>query len=292
MSIELKNISKSFGKTQALDNVSVCFESGKIYGLLGNNGAGKSTMLNLITDRYRPDAGAGSITVDGEAVRDNDAALGKLMLVGEQDFFPEGWAVRRAFKAAATLDAGFDMPYAMALCAKFDLNVKKKVESLSTGYGTIFRVILALASGAQYLLLDEPVLGLDAQNREMFYRELMSNYAEKPRTIIISTHLIAEVENMIEDAVILCDGKVVQAAPVASLVADAYTVTGAAAAVDTFVAGKTLLAAHTLGGLKTATVQGAVQSEIPAGLEIGHPGLQDYFISLMEKRQQQKEAAK
>lgn len=289
MSIKLEGVTKTFGKTCALDRVSVTFADGKIYGLLGNNGAGKSTMLNLITDRYRPDGG--SITVDGAPVQDNDAVLGSIMLVGEQNFFPDGWSVRRAFKAAKVLDAGFELDYALALAKKFGLNAKKKIESLSTGYGTIFRVILALASSAQYLLLDEPVLGLDAQNREMFYRELMDNYGKNPRTFIISTHLIAEVENMIEEAVIVCDGHILQAAPAAELVADAYTVTGAAGVVDAYLVGKTVLASHSIGGLKSATLRGKLEGSAPAGLEFGHPGLQDYFISLMEKQQQRQEAA-
>lgn len=289
MAIQLEKVTKKFGKTTALDSVSAVFGGQKIYGLLGNNGAGKSTLLNLITDRCRPDEGR--VTLDGESVKNNDAALGRVFLVGEQNFFPEGYAVRRAFRIAARMDAGFDADYAEALSQKFGLKTRQKIDALSTGYATIFRIILALASNADHLLLDEPVLGLDAQHRELFYRELMANYAKKPRTIVISTHLIAEVENLIEDAVILYEGKVLQAAPAADLLADAYTVSGPAAAVESYLKGRRVLAASGLGGLKTATVRGT-PDELPQGLELGRPGLQDYFISLMESEAASKEGAR
>ena len=91
MSIEFEHVTKRFGSTTALDGISLTLEQGHIYGLLGNNGAGKSTLLSILTDRQTADSG--TILVDGQPTRNNDAALQKLFMVGEQNLFPTGMKV-------------------------------------------------------------------------------------------------------------------------------------------------------------------------------------------------------
>ena len=280
MSIEIKNLTKDFGDTRALDDVTLSFGGDKIYGLLGNNGAGKSTLLGILTDRMHPTTGA--VTVDGEVVTNNDSALGKLFLVAEQDFFPEDMAVKKAFDAAELFYPEFDRVYAEKLAAKFGLKTKKKIRALSTGYASIFRLILGLSANTPYLLLDEPVLGLDAQHRDMFYRLLMEKYGEKPCTVVISTHLIAEAAELIEHAVIIRDGKILKDCPSEALTANVFAVSGPSGLVDTYLEGKHVLTANILGGLKTACVQGKPDA-LPEGLELSRMNLQDYFISLMEE---------
>lgn len=278
MGIEIKNVTKRFGAVKALDDVSVCFGDNRIFGLLGNNGAGKTTLMNIITNRLYPDSGR--VSIDGEAVSDNDRALGRIFMMGEQNLYPDDMKVIRAFQVTSAFYPDFDMARANDLSVKFGLNVKKKITALSTGYASIFRLVLALSVGAPYLLLDEPVLGLDAQHRDMFYRELMAQYAEKPCTIVVSTHLIQEIQNLVEHAVIIKDGLIIRDAPIDALMAGACTVSGPAGLVDKFTASRTVLSQHTLGGLKTACVQGDA-GEIPEGLELSKVNLQDYFISLM-----------
>ena len=172
----------------------------------------------------------------------------------------------------------------MQLAAKFGLNTRQKITALSTGYASIFRLILALTVDADYLLLDEPVLGLDAQHRDMFYRLLMEKYTDDPCTVILSTHLIGEVENMVEQAVIINNGRIIRDAPVEELLRDTYTVTGPCSRVDEFTAGKTLLSEHSIGGIKSANIQGQADS-VPEGLELSPMKLQDYFISLMDSEE-------
>lgn len=280
MSIEIKNVSRRFGDTQALDNVSTVFEGGQIYGLLGNNGAGKSTLLNIISDRLL--ANSGQVIIDGEAAHGNDRALGKMFLMSEQNLFPDDMKVRDAFKAASYYYPSFDRIYADSLAERFGLNVKKKIKTLSTGYSSIFRLILGLACGADYVFYDEPVLGLDAQHRDLFYRLLIERFANEQNTVVISTHLIAEVAAIVSHTVIIRNGVILKDAPTEELTADAFTVSGPAAAVDEFISGKHVLSASSLGGLKTASVQGKAE-EIPAGLELSRLNLQDYFINLMEE---------
>ena len=175
MAIEFHHATKRFGGVTALEDVSVTFGGDKIYGLLGNNGAGKSTLLNILTGRICPDGG--TVTVDGAPVT-GDEALGKLFLVGEQNLYPDDMRVKGAFDAAALFYPDFDRARAEDLAEQFGLSVKQKINRLSTGYGSIFRNILGLCVGTPYVLFDEPVLGLDAQHRDLFYRLLLETYAE------------------------------------------------------------------------------------------------------------------
>jgi len=280
MSIEIKNITKDYGDTCALDHVTLTLGDDKIYGLLGNNGAGKSTLMSILTGRQHPSEG--TVTVDGEPITNNDAALGKIFLVAEQNMFPEDMKVKKAFDAAELFYPDFDREYAEKLAEKFGLSTKKKIKALSTGYSSIFRLILGLSVNTPYLIFDEPVLGLDAQHRDMFYRILLEKYAEHPCTVIISTHLIAESADLIEHAIIIRNGRILKNCPRDELTADVFSVSGPAGLVEKYIEGKHVLTSNVLGGLKTACVQGQ-RNMLPEGLEYSAINLQDYFISLMEE---------
>lgn len=277
--IEVKNITKNFGNICALKNVSLKFEENKIYGLLGRNGAGKSTLLNIITNRIFP--GSGEITIDGEKAAENDTALSKVYLMNEKNFYPEGMKICDAFKWSREFYPGFNMDYANSLAEKFELNTKKKVKALSTGYSSIFKIITALSVNAQYILLDEPVLGLDANNRDLFYKTLIENYAENPKTIIISTHLIEEAANVIENIVIIKKGEILKNESCEELLSKGYTVSGTASAVDSFIEGRNVIDCDSLGGLKTAYIWGKIdKSSVPENLEVSKLDLQKLFIKL------------
>lgn len=280
MSIEIKNITKNFGDTCALDHVTLTLGYDKIYGLLGNNGAGKTTLMSILTGRQYPSEG--TVTVDGESIVNNDAALGKVFLVSEQNMFPEDMKVKKAFDTAVLFYPDFDREYAEKLAKKFNLSTKKKIKALSTGYSSIFRLILGLSVNTPYLIFDEPVLGLDAQHRDMFYRILLEKYAENPCTIIISTHLIAEAADLIEHAIIIRDGRILKDCPREDLTQEAYSISGPTGLVDNYIEGKHVISASVLGGLKTACVQGQ-RTTLPEGLEFSAINLQDYFINLMEE---------
>jgi ABC-2 type transport system ATP-binding protein len=285
MAIEIKNVTKRFGGVQALDDVSVRFGENRIYGLLGNNGAGKTTLMNIITNRLYPNAG--EVIIDGESAFDNDRALGKIFMMGEQNMYPDGMRVKKAFEVSAMFYPDFDAAKALDLARRFGLDVRKKITVLSTGYASIFRLVLALSVNTPYLLLDEPVLGLDAQHRDMFYRLLMEKYAEKPSTIIVSTHLIQEIQNLVEHAVIIKDGRIIKNAPTDELLSEAYTVSGPAGLVDGYAASRNVLSQNIFGGLKTACMQGTAGA-MPEGLELSKINLQDYFISLIGAEEETK----
>lgn len=278
-SIEVKNISKNFGAVAALKNVNVTFGENHIYGLLGRNGAGKSTLLNLITNKIFPTEG--EILLDGEPVLENDRALGKMYCMTEQNYYPDKMKIRDVFKWSKEFYPAFDMDYAVQLSNKFELDLKSKNGNLSTGYNSIFKIIIALACNAPVILLDEPVLGLDANHRELFYKELIENYSRQPRTFIISTHLIEEVADIIERVVIIKKGEVIMDDEVENVVSGGYTVSGAAGTVDAYIAGRNVLGSDTLSGLKSAYLLGSYsKNDIPAGLEVSKLDLQKLFIQL------------
>ena len=283
MAIEFQHISKRFADTRALEDVSLTFEEGKIYGLLGNNGAGKSTLLNILSGRLCPDSG--TVTVDG-APAGSDAALGKLFLVGEKNLYPDDMKVKRALDTAAVFYPDFDRSYAESLAKQFELPLNKKINGLSTGYGSIFRLILGLSVNTPYVLFDEPVLGLDAQHRDLFYKLLVQKYAEHPCTMVVSTHLIAEVADLIEHTVIIRKGRILQDAPTEELTAACWAVSGPAGVVDNWAAGRDVFTSSVLGGLTTVCIRGGGTEDLPAGLERRRVGLQEYFISLMEEEDQ------
>lgn len=281
MAIELKNVSKSFGGVHALSDVSLSFGGGKIYGLLGPNGAGKTTLLNIITNRLYADCG--EVTIDGESAPGRDRALGKVYMMAEQNLFPDSMKVKGALKITADFIPSFDLELAMELAEKFGLPMNKKVKALSTGYSSIIRLVLALSAGTPYVIFDEPVLGLDAQHRDMFYRLLMEHCGGGGQTVILSTHLIQEAAPLIEHAVIIKGGKILRDASAEELTGAAHTVTGPAGLVDGYIAGRQVLNTTAIGGLKTACVEGEPDARVPAGLEVSAMGLQDYFISLMNE---------
>lgn len=277
--IEIKEVSKTFGNTKALDNVSVNFEEGKIYGLLGRNGAGKSTMLNIISNRIFLDSG--NITINGLKAEENDKAQGKLYLMSEKTYYQDGLKVKDIFKWTKEFYGNFDIEKAYRMAEIFKLDTKKKCNKLSTGYSSIFKIIVALCLDIPYIFLDEPVLGLDANHRDLFYKLLLEEYAENPRTFVISTHLIEEVSSIVEHVIMIKDGKIIEDKPVEEILRAGYTVTGPAKSVDLFTAGKNVIGVDVLGGLKNAYVLGKLdKNSVPEELEISKLDLQKLFIQL------------
>lgn len=277
--IEVKDVSKKFGNVEALSQISLRFEENKIYGLLGRNGAGKSTLLNLISNRIFADSG--EILINDMPAAENDRAQSLLYLMSEQTLFPEKMKIRDAFKWTQNFYPSFDPAYAQNLAERFGLDTRKKIKTLSTGYTSIFKVIIALSVGTPYILLDEPVLGLDAGHRDLFYRILLETYGLRPCCIILSTHLIEEAAGVIEDIVIIKQGKIIENQSCESLLSKGYTVSGKASSVDAFIEGKTVMGTDMLGGLKTAYIMGTLDREqIPQELEISRLDLQKLFVQL------------
>ena len=257
--IKISGLVKKYGSNKVLDNIALEFEEGKIYGLLGRNGAGKTTFLNCITNRVFYNSG--EIIVDGESTIENDVALSKIYFMTERNLLPTEYKVKDIFKWTKEFYKNFDMDYAKELSKLFELNINMKLRSLSTGYNSICKIIITLASNAEVLIFDEPVLGLDANHRELFYSELLKVYEKNESTIIISTHIIEEISDLIEDVVIIKDGKVLKSNSVESLISECYAVSGKSDKIDEYVKDKKIIAEEVLGGFKKVTIEGKRSDE-------------------------------
>ena len=128
--IKLSNVSKRYGDTFALDNISLTIESNKIYGILGRNGAGKTTLLNVINNRIFADNGV--ISIDGKNLSENKNALGNIYFMAEKNLYPQAMRVKHLFKWSKEFYPKFDMEYAIELSKKFELNINKRINELST----------------------------------------------------------------------------------------------------------------------------------------------------------------
>ncbi|MBX4267822.1 ATP-binding cassette domain-containing protein [Clostridium estertheticum] len=284
--IKLLNVSKRYGDTFALDNISLTIEENKIYGLLGRNGAGKTTLLNVINNRIFADKGV--ISIDGKNLSDDKNALENIYFMTEQNLYPQGMKVKELFKWSKEFYPKFDMVYALELSKKFELNINKRVKELSTGYASICKIINTMASGADSLMFDEPVLGLDANHRELFYKELMESYIEKPKTIILSTHIIEEVSHLLERIVIIKDGKIINDENVEELLTKCYNVSGLNKNIDEYIKDKNCLSVDEMASFKSAVISG-INGEVQKieqkklGLEVSKVELQKLFIDLTNK---------
>ncbi len=276
--IEIKNVSKLYGKTTALDNVTLTLRENCIYGLLGRNGAGKSTLLNIISGRAFADSG--EVIIDGVSNKGNDTALGNIHMMGEQLLYNPNLRVSEMFRTASYYYSGYDMDYALKLCGEYKLDPKKKLCKLSTGYRTIAKIVNALACGTPFVFFDEPVLGLDANHRDMFYRQVINRYNEKPATYVISTHLIEEAAGLIERAVVIKDGRVLLDEDTEAVRSMGLSVSGKAEQVDSFVRGRELMGEESIGGFKTAYIKGSIGEKLPDGLTAEPLNLQALFIHL------------
>lgn len=278
--IELINLSKRYRKKQALHQTNLRFEDKVIYGLLGRNGAGKTTMLNIITNRIF--STTGEVIVEGEDVVNNDRTLSKIYMTGDANLLDESDKLTTIVKDTAYLQDNFDLEKMTELASIFKIDMKTKFSKLSTGYKTIFKNCLALSTSCPYLIFDEPILGLDAWAREEFYVQLLKLYNEEPRTIIISTHLIDEVANIIERAVILNEGRVIEDDTCENLLSRGYTISGRVTEVDAFVADKRTIGEDAVGALKSVYVLDERPESLPEGLDMTPLSLQKLFIQLTE----------
>jgi ABC-2 type transport system ATP-binding protein len=249
----VRDVTMRFREHTALDRVSTTIEQDAITGLLGRNGAGKTTLMQLLTGHRVPSDGL--VEVFGARPYENDDVLGRMCFVKEGQRYPDHFRVRDALDAAALLFPHWDGDLAAALVRDFDLPARRPIKKLSRGMNSAVGIIIGLASRAPLTLFDEPYLGLDAVARHLFYDRLLASYAEHPRTILLSTHLIEEIAGLLERVVLLDRGRVLLDTDAESLRGSAVTVTGPRDRVSAFAARHELLHTESLGGHSRAVVR-------------------------------------
>ena len=256
MSLICEKIVKTYSGKDVLQSVSLELQEGKIYGLIGRNGAGKTTLLSVLTAQNP--ASSGSVTLDGMPVWENRRALEKLCFSRELNANAESglaaMKVKEYLRIAATYYEGWDKEMEGRLLNLFHLEVKKKLGKLSKGMLSMVTIIVALCSKAPYTFLDEPVAGLDVVAREQFYKLLLEEYTETGRTFVVSTHIIEEASDILEEVIVLHEGKLLLMEETQALLDRVRHVSGKAEEVDAATAGLELHHTETVGRSKGVTV--------------------------------------
>ncbi len=222
---------------------------------------------------------SGSVEVFGEPPRENPRVASRTCFVKENQRYPDYFQSRHALSAAALAFPQWDEAFARELVGEFALPVRRPIKKLSRGQlSAVGVIIIGLASRAPLTFFDEPYLGLDAVARQLFYDRLLADYAEHPRTVVLSTHLIDEVSDLIENVVVIDGGRVLLDGDAQDLRRRAVTVSGPADAVERFVDGYAELHRESLGGRLRVTVSGAPDCPAPVGLELEPVSLQQLVV--------------
>ncbi|WP_120003562.1 ATP-binding cassette domain-containing protein [Nesterenkonia muleiensis] len=254
--IQVSGVSRRYRNTTALDEVTVSFAEDQIHGLLGRNGAGKTTLMSIITAQAWPSEG--QVRVFGQAPYENEQVLPKICFVREDQRYIDDSLAKHAFKAAAAAFPNWSWDLAERLIADFKLPQKTRIKKMSRGQRSAVGVIIGLASRAEITFFDEPYMGLDAVARQLFYDRLLEDYAEHPRTIVLSSHLIDEIAHLVENVVVIDAGKILLDEPVEDLRGRAVTLVGKAEAVAEISAGREVLQHEEMGRIARSTVLGAL----------------------------------
>jgi ABC-2 type transport system ATP-binding protein len=278
--IEVTGLTRSFGSLRAVDDVAFEIEEGRIYGLLGRNGAGKTTLMQLLTGQDF--ATSGTIRVFGESPVENAGVLQNVSFIKESQKYPDDFKIKHVLRSAPWFFRNWDADFANRLVEEFRLPTDRKIKKLSRGQLSSIGVIVGLASRAPLTFFDEPYLGLDAVARQLFYDRLLEDYAEHPRTVVLSTHLIDEVSNLLEHVLVIDEGRIIVDESADALRGSASTVVGARGAVDDFAKGRRVLHREGIGGLASITVEALDGSDrkaaTDAGLELSPVSLQQLIV--------------
>jgi ABC-2 type transport system ATP-binding protein len=256
--ISVDALSRKYRGQLALDNVTFKVESDSITGLLGRNGAGKTTLLRIIAGHEF--ATAGKVSVDGADPTTSESVLRAMVFVREDQAYPE-IRVGQALFVASMFYPNWNSELAASLLGEFNLPANRRVKKLSRGMRSALGIVIGLAARADVTLFDEPYAGLDPVARQIFYDRLLAEYAEYPRTILLSTHLIDEVAGLLNRVVVLDRGQLVLDAETDDLRGAATSVSGPIAAVEEFCAGRTVWNRRPVAAHETVVVAGAMHDD-------------------------------
>ena len=283
--VELKNVTKKFKEKTVFEDLNLNIEKDKIYALLGRNGVGKTTLMNIITTRYLPNEG--EVNVLGERAFENEKVLGEICFMKDKTEAFRGKKVKDIFKLGKIFYDNWDEDFKEKLLKEFEINEKERYENLSKGKQSAVAIIIGLASRCKVTMLDEIYTGLDAVVRKKFYKILLEDYMENPRTFIISTHLIGEMSNIFSNVIIMGEKKLLVNEDIESLRKKVLEFT-AGEELEKILEGKNILKISQFGGQKKMIVfDDFTKEELNRckenNISIKTLSLQDIFIALTEK---------
>jgi ABC-2 type transport system ATP-binding protein len=277
--IEARGIRKAFGATVALDGVDLDVEEGRIVGLIGPNGAGKTTALNAILGLTRYE---GQLTVLG---RDPWTARAQLMrdvaYIADVAVLPRWIRVSQLLDYAGGVHPRFDRAKAEGFLARTAIKGNARVRELSKGMVTQLHLALVMAVDARLLVLDEPTLGLDILYRKRFYDALLNDYFDQSRTILVTTHQVEEIQDVLTDVVFINHGRIVFASSMEQFESRYLEVM---VRPDQLAAARALRPIHErqILGRSILLVDGADREQLAALGEVRKPSLADLFVAVME----------
>lgn len=292
--IQIENLTKKYNNTVAVNNITLSLEQNKIYGLLGRNGTGKTSLLHLLSGQLLPTQG--SIYVLGENIRENAEALAKICYIGPFSHlqnYVKTFRVRDLLKIAGKFYPYWDQVYADYLVKTFYLDIKKPYKSLSAGMLSMVSIIISLASRAPVTLLDEPYTGLDAAVRQQFYNILAEDFGQNPRTIIFSTHLIDEASRLFQDIILLDRGQVLLHDTAESLEESSFVVSGDENSLRHLLNRKRIIHKESIGRRAAYFLFDKLSEEerkelLRSGLELRSLTLQQLFVYLTDREEETK----
>ena len=276
--IDAQKLTKRYGKYTALDQVNFTVETGRIVGLIGPNGAGKTSALRAILGLSSYE---GTLRVLGrEPFSDRTALMNEACFIADVAVLPGWLRVDEAIEFVAGVHPRFRRDHAEALLAKTQITGKRRMRELSKGMKTQVHLALTMAIDAKLLVLDEPTLGLDILARRAFYDALVNDFMDDTRTILITTHQVEEVENLLTDLIFIDRGRIALAMPVEDIPTQYAAVAVTDNEVEAARALKPIYERRTLG--KTLFYFEAPDFEKIATFgEIMTPSVSDLFVAKM-----------
>jgi ABC-2 type transport system ATP-binding protein len=278
--IETSGLGKRYGTAWALRDCTLAIPAGHVTALVGPNGAGKTTLLNLAVGLAEPSAGG--ITMLGGKPAGSPPALDGIAFVAQDTPVYRNLPVADMLHLTANLNHHFDQPYARARLGELGIPLKRKAGRLSGGQQAQLALTLALARRPRLLVLDEPVAMLDPVARHDFLATVLTAAAEDGVSVVLSSHVLAELERVADYLVLLSRGRVQVASEVDDLLASHRMLTGPAAEADRY-AGQPVLRARAGGALIHLLVRASADDPVPPGWEAHPVGLEELVLAYLRE---------
>lgn len=243
--IRCQNVNKRFLSKHALKDVDLQIKENTIVGLVGSNGAGKTTLLKIIAGCWRPTSG--EVTVLNEKPFDNLFVATNSIFIDDTMVFPEVLTLTEIIESCALFFPNWDGELAKRLFTYFQFNEDAFYYELSKGRKSTFNALIGLAAHVPLTIFDEPTTGMDQTTRHDFYRALLKDYLANPRTIIISSHHLEEIEHLIEELIVIDEGKLFLHLPIDDVREYAIRVQGDKESVENFVRGRNVIHEEEVG---------------------------------------------
>jgi len=276
--LEARGLRKAFGATVALDGVDLCIEEGRIFGLIGPNGAGKTTALNAFVG-LTPYQGELKV-VGRDPWNERDQLMRDVCFIADVAVLPRWIRVSQALDYVAGVHPRFDRAKAEGFLRKTAIERTRKVRELSKGMVTQLHLALVMAIDAKLLVLDEPTLGLDILYRKQFYDSLLNDYFDRSRTIVVTTHQVEEIEDVLTDVVFINRGRIVLGCSMEEFESRYLEVT---VNPDQVAAARALQPMHErqVFGRSILLFDGADRQQLAALGEVRRPSIADLFVAVM-----------